>query len=87
MPNADKSMRTLMHNQCTLPPASCLQRELQAGAYATASAAVAASSPADMEHLMQQNKDKLNMLRVCEVTANISGSFLHYDVSATPRKE
>lgn len=42
----------------------CLQRELQAGAYATASAAASANTPADMEHLMQQNKDKLNMLRV-----------------------
>jgi hypothetical protein len=41
-----------------------VQQELQAGAYAAATAAASASTPADMEHLMQQNKDKLNMLRV-----------------------
>jgi hypothetical protein len=55
-------------------PCYALQSELQAEADAAAAAAKVAKSPLDVENLMQQNKDKLNMLKVRERRGRCSKS-------------
>lgn len=51
-----------------------LQAQLQREAASHAAAAKSAATPMDMENLMQQNKDKLNMLKVGDVCDNGCGA-------------